>query len=196
MTILYTIGHSNRTLEEFLELVHAHELNQIIDIRSIPKSRLFPWFNKEALSKTFTKSKIVYHHVPQLGGRRHTSKASKNNGWVNASFRGFADYMQTKDFFLGLKILNQFLKSRHKKTAIMCAEAVPWRCHRSLIADAELVRGIKVIDILTKSIVKKHQLTSFAVVDKSVRPIQIFYPSANLDLSLDRQCSIKLRRST
>lgn len=185
MPTLYTIGHSNRALDEFLGLVYTYDLEQIIDVRSIPKSRLFPWFNKENLEKTLMSSKIKYHHVPQLGGRRATTKSSKNEGWVNASFRGFADYMQTKEFFLGLKILNQFIKDKYK-TAILCAEAVPWRCHRSLIADAELARGVKVLDILSKSSVKEHQLTSFAIIDRSVKPIRVYYPGSNLRLKNTR----------
>src|SRR6185312_1035753 len=139
MPTLYTIGHSNRTLPDFIALLHAHKITRVVDVRTIPKSRKMPWFNQEKLKQALRKEKIAYTHMPKLGGLRHTNKQSINQAWINLSFRGFADYMQTEGFYEGLKALNQYMKGR-KKVAIMCVEAVPWRCHRSLIADAEIVR--------------------------------------------------------
>ncbi len=174
MTTLYTIGHSNRTLAAFIELLHHYNITQLIDIRTIPKSRYVPWFNKDALKDKLKSEKIIYKHMPELGGLRSRHKNSINQGWHNPSFRAFADYMQTPEFFSGLKKLNQMIKG--KKTAIMCAEAVPWRCHRSLIGDAEIIRGISVSDIMSKTTLHSHKLTSFAVVNRKKRPMQIYYP--------------------
>lgn len=174
MTTLYTIGHSNHTLREFLELLHAHQITHLVDIRTLPKSRHVPWFNKNTLKTALHKRKIAYTHLEKLGGLRRTTKDSVNLGWRNASFRGYADYMQSREFFEGLKELNYIIKK--ERTAIMCAEAVPWRCHRSLIADAELARNIKVLDIFNIHSVRKHQLTSFAVIDRKSKPIKIYYP--------------------
>lgn len=174
MPVLYTIGHSNHTLKEFLEMLSAYNIKQLIDIRSVPKSRHVPWFNKAKLSVALAKRKIKYHHLPELGGLRHTSKNSINKAWRNPSFRGYADYMQTSKFFEGLKMLNQLRKKG--KTAIMCAEALPWRCHRSLVADAEIIRGIKVIHIMSKTNVHEHELTSFAKVNRKTRPMKVYYP--------------------
>lgn len=175
MPKLYTIGHSNRSIEEFLHLLQAHDIKRIVDVRTIPKSRKLPWFNQDALQAALAKVNIDYLHIKNLGGLRHAKKDSINQAWRNDSFRGYADYMQTKEFFLGVKELNALLKDG-KKTAVMCAEAVPWRCHRSLIADAELVRGVRVLDIISATSVRSHELTSFAVIDRSKRPIQIVYP--------------------
>lgn len=175
MPKLFTIGHSTRTLREFISLLQIHQITHLVDVRTIPKSRRVPWFNEEALKAALRKEKIAYKHMSALGGLRRTSKNSINQGWYNASFRGFADYMQTPEFYSALKKLNQMLKNK-KKIAIMCAEAVPWRCHRSLIADAEVVRGISVWDIMSATSLHEHQLTTFAVVDRSRRPIKIYYP--------------------
>ncbi len=183
MKILYTIGHSNHPLQEFLDILQAYEIGQLIDIRTIPRSRHVPWFNKDELKAALKKRKIRYHHLVELGGLRHTTKDSINMAWKNKSFRGYADYMQTRQFFDGLKKLNAFMKethcntdTKHRNIVIMCAEALPWRCHRSLVADAEVVRGIKVLDIMSKTALHEHQLTSFAVVDRTKRPIKIYYP--------------------
>jgi len=172
---LFTIGHSTHTLAEFIHILHAHDIKRLIDIRSIPKSRHVPWFNEAKLSAALSAEKIFYHHLPELGGLRHAHKDSINQGWRNASFRGFADYMQTPEFYKGLRKLNEFIKKKGR-TVIMCAEAVPWRCHRSLIADAEIVRHIDVYHILSATNLHPHELTSFAVVNKHKRPIQIVYP--------------------
>jgi len=175
MSKLYTIGHSTRTLKEFIALLHAYKITHLVDVRTIPKSRHVPWFNENRLKSDLRKEQINYIHMLELGGLRHAHKDSINQGWHNASFRGFADYMQTPEFHLGLKKLNQLLKEDNK-VAIMCAEAVPWRCHRSLIADAEIVRHIKVSHIMNESTVYAHMLTSFAVVDRKKRPIKVYYP--------------------
>jgi uncharacterized protein (DUF488 family) len=174
MATLYTIGHSDRTLEEFVALLQVYNIKQVIDIRSIPKSRHVPWTNEKDLSRSLGKVKISYIHLASLGGLRSTHKDSINQAWINASFRGFADYMQTPEFFQGLKTLNALIKKT--RTVIMCAEAVPWRCHRSLIGDAEIIRGIKVLDIMSLATTHQHELTKFAVVDRTKRPIKIYYP--------------------
>lgn len=179
MPHLYTIGHSTRTQEEFVSLLHTYSVTQLVDVRSIPKSRHVPWFNKNELNEALHKEKIRYRHMPALGGLRHVHKDSMNQAWSNPSFRGFADYMQTPDFYKGLKELILLLKKKDR-VAIMCAEAVPWRCHRSLIADALIVRGIHVFHIMSRTATHAHTLTSFAVVDRTKRPIRVLYPSENL----------------
>ncbi len=175
MPKLYTIGHSTHSIQEFLDMLQAQKIRHLVDVRTIPKSRHVPWFNENKLRTTLAKEKIIYTHLPELGGLRKTHKDSINQGWRNASFRGFADYMQTAEFYLALKKLNQLIKL-HQNVAIMCAEAVPWRCHRSLIGDAELVRGINVFDIMSQTALHTHQLTPFAVVDRHKRPMKVYYP--------------------
>lgn len=177
MPTLYTIGHSTHSWQEFSDILRAQKITHIIDVRTIPKSRRVPWANKDKLKPSLAKHHIHYVHLPALGGLRHAAKDSINQAWHNASFRGYADYMQTPEFFAGLKELNHFLKRRHR-VAVMCAEALPWRCHRSLIADAEVVRGIKVLHIMSKTNLKPHELTNFAKVDRNKRPIKIYYPKA------------------
>ena len=175
MPELFTIGHSTHPLQEFLEIVHAYQVTHLIDVRTIPKSRTVPWFNKDEFKQTLAKEKIAYTHLVKLGGLRKVNKNSINTGWRNASFRGFADYMQTEEFLEGLNELNDIIEKGHK-VVIMCAEAVPWRCHRSLIANAELIRDYGIWDIMSKTTTHPHQLTSFAVVDKEKNPAQIYYP--------------------
>lgn len=162
MTI-YTIGHSTRTIEEFTGLLAAQNIRQLIDIRSIPKSRHNPQFMREALEKSLRQSGINYVYLSELGGLRHAAKHSVNGGWRNASFRNYADYMQTDEFTHGIDALIQL--AGQATSAIMCAEAVPWRCHRSLVGDALLLRHIEVLDIISQTSIKKHTLTPFAVVD-------------------------------
>lgn len=176
MPTLFTIGHSNHTLKEFITILKAYKINYLIDIRSIPKSRYVPHFNGSYLKSALNRIGIKYIGLKKLGGRRAVKNDSINTAWQNLSFRGFADYMQTSEFFSGLKELNQFLK-KNNKVAIMCAEALPWRCHRSLVADAEIVRGIKVIDIISSTQLRPHSLTHFAVVNRKKRPIQVYYPN-------------------
>lgn len=173
---LFTIGHSNRTPQEFIRILHAHDIQYVVDVRSIPKSRHVPWANQHQLMGLLHKEKIKYMHLAKLGGLRHSSKASINTGWRNESFRGFADYMQTSEFYEGLKELNALI-AKGKRVVILCAEAVPWRCHRSLIADAEVVRHYRVLDIMSETILHPHQLTTFAVVDRTRRPMRVYYPA-------------------
>ena len=162
MLVVFTVGHSTRTWEGFLGLLRAHGIKRVVDVRSIPRSRHNPQFNRETLSMKLRSARIGYVHLRKLGGLRHARRDSPNMGWRNASFRGFADYMQTPDFDAGLERLIKL--ARQKKTAMMCAEAVPWRCHRSLIADALVVRGIRVKDIISGKRSQIHVLTSFGRV--------------------------------
>ena len=162
MLTVLTIGHSTRTWKAFLELLRVHGIKRVVDVRSIPRSRHNPQFNREILSMKLRSARIGYVHLRKLGGLRHARRDSPNMGWRNASFRGFADYMQTPDFDAGLRRLVKLAKQ--KKIALMCAEAVPWRCHRSLIADALVVRGIRVKDIISGKRSQIHLLTSFGRV--------------------------------
>jgi len=174
MRTVFTIGHSTRTWKVFLELLRAHGVKRVIDVRSIPRSRRNPQFNREALSKKLRAARIGYVHLQKLGGLRHARRDSPNMGWHNASFRGFADYMQTPDFEAGLRRLIKL--ARQKRTALMCAEAVPWRCHRSLIADALTVRGIQVDEIMSMKSSRVHSLIPFA----RVQGHRITYPGQAL----------------
>lgn len=172
---LFTIGHSTHTFEEFIALLETYQITHLVDVRTIPKSRRVPWFNSQPLAKKLAQQKIHYTHMKELGGLRHPRKDSINVGWHNDSFRGFADYMQTIEFAAALDALNQMVE-QDGNIAIMCAEAVPWRCHRSLIADAELVHGIQVFHIMGMKVANLHKMTAFAEVDKSAHPPRVFYP--------------------
>lgn len=163
MRILWTIGHSTRPIEEFITLLKAHRIQQLVDVRSIPRSRHNPQYNDDALSKSLQHENLSYKHLPELGGLRKAKKDSINTGWRNASFRGYADYMQTEQFSEALKVLIAY--GTNMKTTIMCAEAVPWRCHRSLIADALVTRGWEVRHIMSEAKADHHRLTSFAAVE-------------------------------
>jgi uncharacterized protein (DUF488 family) len=173
MSAVLTIGHSTRTWKDFLELLRAHRVKRVIDVRSIPRSRHNPQFNRTTLSKKLRAAKIGYVHLQKLGGLRHARRDSPNMGWRNASFRGFADYMQSSDFEVGLQRLMKL--AGQKRSAIMCAEAVPWRCHRSLIADALTIRGIRVDDIMSMKRSQVHSLIPFA----RVQGHRITYPLRN-----------------
>jgi uncharacterized protein (DUF488 family) len=168
---LFTIGHSTRTLEEFLAILSDNKIKLLVDVRTVPRSRRVPQFNTDNLSEFLPRHQIEYLHMPALGGLRKTRPDSPNTGWRNASFRGYADYMQTPQFESGLKELIKLAKKQ--PTAIMCAEAVPWRCHRSLIADAMLIRGWEVIDLFSATSAKPHKLTDFAKVEGT----HLTYPS-------------------
>jgi uncharacterized protein (DUF488 family) len=168
--ILYTVGHSTHDLDEFLELLRSHVIAAVADVRRFPGSRRYPHFNAAALGQSLPAVGIEYVPFVELGGRRQPRPDSPNTAWRNAAFRGYADYMQTPDFLTGLEKLEQL--GRVKKTAVMCSEAVPWRCHRSLIADAMRIRGWKVLDIFTPKSAKPHELPSFAVV----KGLEIVYP--------------------
>ena len=173
MPAILTIGHSNRTWKAFLDLLRAHRVKRVIDVRSIPRSRHNPQFNRATLSTKLRAARIGYVHLRKLGGLRHARRDSPNMGWRNASFRGFADYMQTAEFEAGLLRLMKL--ASQKRSAIMCAEAVPWRCHRSLIADALTVRGIHVDDIMSMKRSRVHSLIPFA----RVQGHRITYPIWN-----------------
>jgi len=170
-TTVLTIGHSTRSIETFVKMLQAHGVKQLVDVRTIPRSRHNPQFNRDALPESLLQAGIGYTHMEELGGLRHARKDSLNAGWHNASFRGFADYMQTPEFETGLKTLIQAAK--REQVAIMCAEAVPWRCHRSLIGDALEARGLAVEDIMSESRTQTHKLTSFA----KVKCAHVTYPA-------------------
>ncbi len=168
---LFTIGHSTHSLEEFVRLLNEHLIVRIADVRSIPKSRHCPQFNADALEASLHAAGIGYTHIPTLGGRRHSRKDSINTGWRNTSFRGYADYMATPQFAQGLEELMRI--ARAETAAVMCAEVVPWRCHRSLIADALIVKGWDVRDILSAQPATPHRLTPFLKVVDGV----VTYPA-------------------
>jgi uncharacterized protein (DUF488 family) len=170
--VVMTIGHSTHSIDEFKEILKAHGIQKIVDVRTIPKSRHNPQFNKDTLPKAL--GRIGYKHMNGLGGLRHAKKDSVNTGWKNSSFRGFADYMQTEEFEAALEKLIEM--AGKKQIAIMCAEAVPFRCHRSLIADALTVRKIKVEHIYSSTNSKPHKLTPFA----KVRGKAVTYPESSL----------------
>lgn len=162
-SVIYTIGHSTHTIDEFIKILHTYNIEEVIDIRTIPKSRHNPQFNIDKLKDSLLASNIYYKQMKGLGGFRHTSPASTNMAWKNEAFRGFADYMQTNEFEKSLLELINI--SRTKQVVIMCAEAVPWHCHRSLIGDALVVRNTYVEDIMNEKVSKPHKLTSWARVD-------------------------------
>jgi uncharacterized protein (DUF488 family) len=160
--VVHTIGHSTRTIDEFGSLLSNSDIEVVVDVRTIARSRHNPQYNADSLSDSLKSHDIEYQRLESLGGLRHTTKDSINGAWRNASFRGYADYMQTAEFSAGIDDLMRIAGA--KLTVIMCAEAVPWRCHRSLIGDALLVRGITVIDIINARSISPHSLTSFACV--------------------------------
>ncbi len=169
---IHTVGHSTRNLEDFVRLLRAYGIERLIDVRTIPRSRHNPQFNSDRLSVGLRNRRIGYRHMKDLGGLRHARADSPNMGWHNASFRGYADYMQTPAFAGALERLIEL--AHEKPTAVMCAEAVPWRCHRSLIGDALLVRGIEVRHIIDPKNARGHKLTAMARVCGE----QITYPPA------------------
>jgi uncharacterized protein (DUF488 family) len=160
--LIYTIGHSTHPLEEFVAILRAYNIEQLVDIRSVPRSRHNPQFEQTELDQSLPAAGIFYCHLKQLGGLRRPVKDSVNTGWRDTSFRGYADYMQTDAFTQAIQELMNY--ATDQTTTIMCAEAVPWRCHRSLVSDALLVRGIDVIDILSPTSSKPHKLTPWAQV--------------------------------
>ena len=169
--IVLTIGHSTHELGEFIGLLLAHGVAKVADVRTIPRSRRNPQFNQETLPDALKAAGIGYAHLPGLGGLRHAGADSPNMAWRNASFRGFADYMQTREYEENLEQL--IALAARERIALMCAEAVPWRCHRSLIADSLAVRGIAVEHIMGKTQRKPHVLTAFARVEGT----RITYPA-------------------
>ena len=172
MKTLYTIGHSTRTIEEFIQILQSYNIQTVVDVRTIAASRHNPQYNEGELNKSLSRKGIGYIRLKGLGGLRHTTEASINTAWQNASFRGYADYMQTAQFTENIEQLIKIAKA--KQTVIMCAEAVPWRCHRSLIGDALLIRNIAVMDIFSEKVGKPHVLTTFAKIDGEM----ITYPKS------------------
>ncbi len=173
--LICTIGHSTRPLEEFIELLRINEVVHVLDVRTVPRSRHNPQYGIEALPASLRAAGIGYTHLPGLGGLRHARPGSPNGAWRNASFRGYADYMQTPEFAHNIDQVMQL--AAHERCALMCAEAVPWRCHRSLIADALTVRGVQVEDIVGPKARKPHKLTPWAHADG----LRITYPQASTD---------------
>ena len=167
---IFTLGHSTLPIERFVAVLQAYAIARLADIRTIPRSRHNPQFSDTALAKSLKALHLDYVHMRALGGLRHARRDSPNTGWRHESFRGFADYMQTEEFENALAALIRM--GREKRVAIMCAEAVPWRCHRSLVADALSVRGVPVIEILSEATYRMHPLTPFSRVEG----LRITYP--------------------
>ena len=168
--VVLTIGHSTRSIEDFIDLLEAHGVRRVIDVRTIPRSRHNPQFNRDQLSSALHCARIHYRHMPGLGGLRRARHDSTNLGWRNASFRGYADYMQTSTFREALD--RCIALATRERVVLMCAEAVPWHCHRSLIADALLVRGIETREIASRVRTRPHALTPWARVTGT----QVTYP--------------------
>ncbi len=169
---VHTVGHSTRSLLDLVSVLRHYDVELLVDIRGIPRSRHTPQFNSEELDADLPRYGLGYVHLPELGGRRPSRDGSPNTGWRNKSFRGYADHMQTETFRAGLEELLRL--TERWRPAIMCAEAVPWRCHRSLVGDALLVRGLRVVDIFDVDKAREHNLTSFAKVEGD----RILYPEA------------------
>jgi len=169
-TVIYTIGHSVLPLETFVERLKAFGVQRVVDVRTVPRSRHNPQFDRQTLPRELRRKGIGYIHVKGLGGLRHATRDSVNTGWRNASFRGFADYMRSSNFERSLQGLVRM--AGRKTVALMCAEAVPFRCHRSLIADALTVRGLEVRHITSGRTAKPHSLTPWI----SVKDGTITYP--------------------
>jgi uncharacterized protein (DUF488 family) len=169
--LVMTIGHSTRTIEEFIQLLRVHRVTSVLDVRAAPHSAHNPQFNKASFAHHLKDLGLNYVHLPGLGGLRHAKRDSPNAGWRNASFRGYADYMQTLEFGESLKVAIRM--AEQDRIALMCAEALPWRCHRSLIADALLIRGISTEHIMSATRCQIHTLTPFA----QVRGTTITYPA-------------------
>jgi uncharacterized protein (DUF488 family) len=173
--IIFTIGHSTRPIDAFIRLLRAHGVQRVVDVRTIPRSQHNPQFNRDQLSPALHRAKIHYRHMPGLGGLRRARPDSVNTGWRNASFRGYADYMQTREFEDSLARCIDL--AREERIVLMCAEAVPWRCHRSLIADALLARGIEAREITSGIRTRSLELTPWA----RVKGPQVTYPAAARD---------------
>jgi uncharacterized protein (DUF488 family) len=171
LTIL-TIGHSTRTLDEFVDLFKTYGVTLVVDVRTVPRSRHNPQFNKKTLPNSLKQAGVKYVQMPDLGGLRRPKSDSVNTAWRNKSFRGYADYMQTKEFTENL--LNLIALARENGVAVMCAEALPWRCHRSLIADALVIRNIKVEHILTLKNIVPHRLSEWAHVEGTTITYPLF----------------------
>jgi uncharacterized protein (DUF488 family) len=173
---LWTIGHSTRPLPELIAMLRGHGVEVLVDVRTVPRSRYNPQFNRETLPGELAAAGIDYRHMPGLGGLRKPRKDSTNTGWRNDSFRGYADYMQTPEFEQHLEELLALAGER--RAAIMCAESVPWRCHRSMIADVVTARGGEVRHIMTAEKANVHKMTPFARVERG----KVTYPPEEMEL--------------
>ena len=171
LSVLWTIGHSTRPIVEFIGLIQTHDIQLLADVRTIPYSRHNPQYNQDTLAKSLKGSNIRYQHILPLGGRRKSRPDSVNVGWKNEGFRGYADYMQTQEFWNALEDL--MATAQRLPVVIMCAEAVPWRCHRSLISDALVIRGWTVQHIISANSLQSHTLTPFAKLEDN----RLTYPA-------------------
>jgi uncharacterized protein (DUF488 family) len=179
--LIYTIGHSTHPIDKFISMLQSFQIEKLIDVRTIPRSRFNPQFNKDTLAKSLLKEGIEYEQRPGLGGLRKPKKDSINDGWRNDSFRGYADYMQTDEFTAQL---NDLIKeAKRKRVVIMCAESVPWRCHRSLIADSLIMKKFEVRDIMGENKDVVHKLNPMA----KERDGHIYYPSDELTFKFDEK---------
>src|SRR5262249_22666019 len=170
---IHTIGHSTRSMDALIEFLRAHDIACLVDVRTIPRSRRHPQFNREAMPAPLADAGISYLHMPGLGGLRKPRRDSTNTAWRNEGFRGYADHMQTSEFAANVEALLE--RARGARTAIMCAEAVPWRCHRSLLSDALVARGVEVFHITSATRADPHRLSSFARVDGT----RVRYPASS-----------------
>jgi uncharacterized protein (DUF488 family) len=184
----YTVGHSTRSAEELFELLRAHDVSILADVRTIPRSRRHPQFEKTALEKSLPEQGIRYVHMKALGGLRKPRADSINVGWRNESFRGYADWMQTADFEHALRTLVEL--ASNETVCVMCAEAVPWRCHRSLLSDALVARGIEVRHIMTTTKADAHAVTKFARIEGE----RVTYPAEAPDVSRPPPAQLELPR--
>jgi uncharacterized protein (DUF488 family) len=176
--MIFTIGHSTRPLDDFVAMLKQHGIERLVDVRTVPRSARNPQYNREWLPSGLKQAGLAYSHMAALGGLRRARKDSKNTAFRNESFRGYADYMQTEEFDRALEEL--IALSGRERVAIMCAEAVPWRCHRSLIADALTARGVEVEHIINAERTRPHSLTSFAKVEGR----RVTYPGGQPSLEL------------
>ena len=161
---IWTIGHSTRSEQEFAQILLAHQISALVDVRMFPGSRSYPQFNKSELTESLAEHSIRYEHEPRLGGRRTPRKDSHNTAWRNAMFRGYADHMETEEFDAAIKELLEV--ARASRVAIMCAESLWWKCHRSLIADYLKAAGHSVLHIIDEEKTEKHPFTSAALIVK------------------------------
>lgn len=172
MTV-YTIGHSTRSIDDFINILDNYHIDILIDVRSIPFSKHNPQYNKHSLEVSLRKNDIEYVHMDVLGGFRNPTANSINSAWKNKRFRGYADHMQTKEFKSGIKKVIKLAKNNN--IVLMCSEAMPWRCHRSLISDALIMYGVDSYDIYNLTTIKKHKMTEFATIQDG----DVIYPLKN-----------------
>jgi uncharacterized protein (DUF488 family) len=181
MASVWTVGHSNHPIERFVEILKAHGIGRVIDVRRFPASRKWPHFNAASLAMSLPAAGIDYDEMPELGGRRKPLPDSPHTAWRMEAFRGYADFMDRPEFAESLRRVVEL--SGEKRSALMCAESLPWRCHRSLIADALLARGVEVFEILSEKEARPHKLPDFARLDDT-RLIYDLQRSGTLDLGL------------